>query len=356
MSRSGPKRPRSHELGQAAEQAFAAFVTRRGCLWHPSASGSDYGIDGRVEIVAAGHASGIEFAVQVKGAERLGKAQGRLTGLRASSSTVDYWLSHMSVTLVVAYDFSADELYAEWAHAIPGLRGTLLGDSTKSQIPLSLSAKPLDDDQWRLLIRQAFQMYREMAASVNGMALNSFVGFLYLDLADIQDILFQIVYRLAYVWQPFATPGTIGHAELQTDYPELSAGLTLAGLAASSAYAFANGAHDYFPGSEPLIEKTSELDKAITAKLAETYGFHAEPRSVWPVKLMRIEPVVAYQNLGRIAALLRDFNRELRPMFFAATLQEGRLDLVSNKPRNIRLLMQLLESEFVQAERLDGEQ
>ena len=199
----GPRHTPAQQKGQLAEQIFGAFVIQHGDLWHPTSLGNDIGIDGRVEVLEAGEPTGVEFGVQVKGSDRLAiSRRGNVSAGRAKSSTVRYWLTRLSPTLVAAYDQHQERLYAEWAHRLPGLVDMTRRASPPQRVTLKLPAEQLTSLRWTELRSEAAAMHGLVTTALEDQALREMMGLLHVQLSSIQDVLVEWVYTLAYPGGP----------------------------------------------------------------------------------------------------------------------------------------------------------
>lgn len=113
-----PQRPTAHVVGDEAVRLFVEACPRE---WIPAPLAPDYGLDVRMEIVREGRVTGVEFAAQVKGRDRV-RPQGK-GGVSAhvSHSTVNYWLGKLNPTMIVVADTSQRRLWYSWLeHAYTG--------------------------------------------------------------------------------------------------------------------------------------------------------------------------------------------------------------------------------------------
>lgn len=110
------QRPREHILETSSERAFERVLPDE---WTSDPPKHDYGLDLRVEIfdldqaTKGSHASGLEFAVQLKATD--GETADATT-VSVKRSHIDYWLSLPYPVLVVRYLAATDELYGMWVH------------------------------------------------------------------------------------------------------------------------------------------------------------------------------------------------------------------------------------------------
>jgi len=84
--------------------------------WLTHGQSKDYGIDLRVEIFDGTAATGLEFNVQMKSTS---KGSGQNPGRPVKRSTMNYWASLASPTLVVVAHRPSETLWCTWAHLLP---------------------------------------------------------------------------------------------------------------------------------------------------------------------------------------------------------------------------------------------
>ena len=112
-----PRRPRAHVLETRSRQHVESIFPPE---WVSRRVEDDYGLDMRVEIVAGERMSGQEFAVQLKGTDRL-KISGEDVLHSCKVSTAHYFLHRPEPVMYVVYD--AQENTAYWLWVQPYLRG-----------------------------------------------------------------------------------------------------------------------------------------------------------------------------------------------------------------------------------------
>ena len=112
-----PKRTRAHVLETLSRQHVESIFPTE---WVCRRVEDDYGLDMRVEIVAGEEVSGLEFAVQLKGTDRL-KASGEDVLHSCKVSTAHYFLQRPEPVMYVVYDAQEDAAYWLWVQ--PYLRG-----------------------------------------------------------------------------------------------------------------------------------------------------------------------------------------------------------------------------------------
>ncbi len=110
-SRPMPRRPKAHVNEEGSKKAFLAQIPDE---WTVSKPESDYGVDLVVSIFVAGSATGLQFNVQLKSKETVGKA----AKVSVDQSTRNYWQALDSPTLIVLWDAQTSELWHEWAHLV----------------------------------------------------------------------------------------------------------------------------------------------------------------------------------------------------------------------------------------------
>ncbi|MHC5796480.1 DUF4365 domain-containing protein [Lacisediminihabitans sp. FW035] len=110
-SRAMPRRPKAHVNEEGSKKAFLAQIPDE---WTTSKPESDYGVDLVVNTFVAGSATGLQFNVQLKSKESVGKA----ANVSVDQSTRNYWQALDSPTLIVLWDAQTSELWHEWAHLV----------------------------------------------------------------------------------------------------------------------------------------------------------------------------------------------------------------------------------------------
>ena len=109
-----PQRPTSHVVG---DQAVRFFIASCPSEWAISQIAPDYGLDLRVELVRDGRVTGNEFAVQVKGKNRLQPSSAGVV-VAVKQSTVNYWLGKMCPVMIVAASIMHSRLWFGWLEHI----------------------------------------------------------------------------------------------------------------------------------------------------------------------------------------------------------------------------------------------
>jgi len=112
-----PKRTRAHVLETLSRQHVESIFPTE---WVCRRVEDDYGLDMRVEIVTGEGVSGREFAVQLKGTDRL-KTSGEDVLHSCKVSTAAYFLRRPEPVMYVVYDAQEDTAYWLWVQ--PYLRG-----------------------------------------------------------------------------------------------------------------------------------------------------------------------------------------------------------------------------------------
>lgn len=109
-----PRRPRTHQLEELSERAFAAALPP---AWVVRRMDPDYGIDRLVEIFGDDdRATGLQFHVQLKATDEPDIARAR-GALRFPRETADYYRSLRLPVLIVLYHAPTGKLFGRWFHA-----------------------------------------------------------------------------------------------------------------------------------------------------------------------------------------------------------------------------------------------
>jgi tetratricopeptide (TPR) repeat protein len=104
-----PVRPRQHDIQTASVRAFKEVLPDN---WTAQQREEDYGIDLDVEIFRDSVATGLRFAVQVKGTDDIGRG----LSTRVKWTTRNYWSASVDPVLVVLWDSKSGMLWWRWAH------------------------------------------------------------------------------------------------------------------------------------------------------------------------------------------------------------------------------------------------
>jgi tetratricopeptide (TPR) repeat protein len=107
-----PQRPRAHEV---ETETRTAFEQRIPSAWVYRPTSPDYGLDGDVELFEEGRATGLRFAVQLKGTDDEGV--GALS-VRLRTATCLYYRSLDVPVLLVRYVAPSGQLFVQWFHAL----------------------------------------------------------------------------------------------------------------------------------------------------------------------------------------------------------------------------------------------
>jgi hypothetical protein len=325
-----PRRPEAHRIAQLAEQSFATFVTRHGSIWHGVSAGSDYGIDGRVELVEEDSPIGVEFAVQVKArALQSASRHGVLSAGDLRVSTARYWRTRLTPTLVVVFDTTTEALYAEWAHLISGLPEATAARRRRS-IKLRFPATAqLTGARWRALSEDAKRFHERMTGAFSRDPVRELVGLLYVQLSDAADLLLDWVFLMAYgsvrmsdegtgmvVDRPVAQKFAGGPRFLMNGFIRPLA--VTAQCAALSAAGLARSLRELLSADHPVVEAVEALHLRLWELLDSMYV--GDPPQQCDSETAFVDRDLDGSQvataLGAILLVLRDFNREIRPYLF----------------------------------------
>lgn len=342
---SRPSRPTSHQTGALAEHLFAGFATRFGCIWHPAASGADYGVDGRIEIVESGGSlSGVEFPVQVKGrTSTQSSRRGSVAIGRVQVNTARYWLGRLTPTLLVGVDTNTGAMHAEWVTRLPRLKRAVTERRTsviRVRLPDEAALSP---QRWVDICAEARSHHTRITQALGDDPLRQSFAMLYVQTASALDLLMDWMAMFAYFDVASWT------VEPSTEEPDPETGLR----------AIAVQARDGSPFSGPprLVNETGLRSVLEVVQAAATtigaFG-HALGAKIGPDHPLSTVPVQVYGTLrhwigitvtgadhlrpdedpaagfyerdidwdglvtgvGLAALVLRDFNRDIRLMLF----------------------------------------
>lgn len=130
-----PQRPRAHQLEDISKRAFMSLVPAG---WVVEERQRDYGVDLEVELFdAGGSATGLRFAVQLKGTDEPSLSQALVVRMRAA--TIRYLTQLDIPALLARYHSPTGAFYYRWLHALP----VDLEDSSET-----VSIRLLEADMW----------------------------------------------------------------------------------------------------------------------------------------------------------------------------------------------------------------
>jgi hypothetical protein len=346
-----PQQSDSQRRGKAAEAAFAAFVTQQGHVWHTVGSGNDFGIDGRMELVEAdGSVTGIEFGVQIKGMRAFPEMiDGELHLSTINVSTATYWVSRITITLIVLWEEQSGDFVAAWAHDLMHPDALVRAiEANRRTITLKF---PLDSTSWNASWARLIATARLLHQRTKELLISKHIAEIYQTIlcraADVRDLLLEWVVWLAYDSSEALASRFATTPEGKASWVEAFADLALAPprIVDSSApilttYTLCIPIH-HLRGvlANALATVTTGLriglDNPIVASLA---SFHAA-LSMYYVTIFRAEDrekALAYGSLydeqtmnqlgvwqerlvvvlGLIVLLIRDYERDLRRWLF----------------------------------------
>jgi len=140
-----PRQNKSQEIGRMGERWFVSQLPPNWIFQPPL---DDVGVDGVVVICEAGSLNGAEFRVQIKSSAKwiIRNNSIVLTGLKRS--TIQYWVTGFTPTLIIAYETSSNRGFCAWANQILALRTEELVEDQGSitlEIPMRM---PIDSGVW----------------------------------------------------------------------------------------------------------------------------------------------------------------------------------------------------------------
>jgi hypothetical protein len=208
-----PKRTIQQRRGTLSEAAFAKAVADAGHIFHPSSHDGDFGVDARVEIVRADEVTGIEFGAQVKTKRR--GATGIAVGFK--TSTVVYWTSRITPTLIAVYDDEADRFHVAWVHRLftNGVVAPAIQAGRRSiKVTLDPEVCIALPDGWTRVEEEAAERHAAVERFFDDVHLDGAVREFYCRCADAADLLVDFVSWLAFapttdLVQTLGLPGRI---------------------------------------------------------------------------------------------------------------------------------------------------
>ena len=106
------KWPKSKQTANAGVLFVESVVNDHGSIFHPIHQENDIGIDGFIELVDVGEASGQLLAVQIKSGDSYLAADGRGFRVPVDKAHLSYWASYMVPVVFVCY--SPSKKAAAW--------------------------------------------------------------------------------------------------------------------------------------------------------------------------------------------------------------------------------------------------
>lgn len=97
------KWPKSKQTASAGVLFVESVVNDHGSIFHPIHQENDIGIDGFIELIDVGEASGQLLAVQIKSGDSYLAADGHGFRVPVDKAHLDYWASYMVPVVIVCY-------------------------------------------------------------------------------------------------------------------------------------------------------------------------------------------------------------------------------------------------------------
>jgi hypothetical protein len=336
----GPRRTDVHRTGQVAEAAFAKAVTEAGLIWHPTAAGSDFGIDGKVEVVSDEIVSGAEFNVQIKGTLNADRITDKIDLGPVKVTTMTYWMTKLRPTLLIVHDQQRDELYYGWFHDIVMPVDIFERQRTQTQrMRLRMEARRLNADAWTAICADTIAAHEALEAAFDHTPVRSYYHMVYCLAADVSDILTDVVTDLAYS-SPLILALEFGDPENRESYlkrfieemptaPQLSLRRDDAFLIPMVLEALDHELQGFLVGrsmfhaDNPIVRSTESVQRTLRGLLSDMMHPAMDVASPEPskgdgprVSRMMADIVKLVYGAGLILVLLRDYQRELRPFLF----------------------------------------
>jgi Domain of unknown function (DUF4365) len=333
----GPRRTAAQQTGQVAEAAFAKAAAKAGMIWHPTSAGSDFGIDGKVEIVQSGTVGGAEFNVQIKGTTSSKRIGQKVDLGLVKVSTVTYWTSKLLPTLLVVYDEPLDRLFHGWLHDVTS-PAAVLDRQTKGhdRMRLRMPPKLLNESAWGEVETEARRAHEAVRAAFDHAPVRSYYHVLYCLAADVTDLLADVVAGIAYE-SPLSLSLQFGEgdpermASLAEEFANCLPPQPAGALKREAPFvlmqiqaldhemqAFLFGKFMFHPDN-PIVRATETVQRTLRGIIDEIMPeLHGpEPTGNKPaLRWAKVEIVNLVIGVGLILVLLRDYQRELRPFLF----------------------------------------
>ena len=151
-----PRQSSSQETGRIGERWFVSQLPPNWVFQPPL---EDVGIDGVVVICGSGPADGLEFRVQIKSSAEFTRRGDALVVPNIKRSTLRYWVTGFTPTLLVAFETSSGKAFCAWANELLAARADLL-DDTNGMAALELHTRmPVTDAAWAQIREQLSGLY-----------------------------------------------------------------------------------------------------------------------------------------------------------------------------------------------------
>jgi len=190
----GPKQTEAGRLGNTGEAYVTYLLRQRGLIVHPVHRENDFGFDGRVEVTSGdGIVLPSEFYLQIKSVASATVTEDNCIRVHpVKTTTVAYWLTKLSATLLVVYSEDTETCYWQWADiAIPPMRLIeALRDGQKTLTPRLPCDNTLAERAWPELLNTAHSRYAYIAEAANNRAILRDCLVIYRVVSDAVDILF----------------------------------------------------------------------------------------------------------------------------------------------------------------------
>jgi hypothetical protein len=197
----GPNETGAQQLGREAESTFASAAVARGHLWHPTASGNDFGVDGVIELVAKGSVTGRIAGVQIKGTDRLKVTpDGSIRLPTIKLSTASYWFARIQPTLIVVWERPTSNLLWTWAHdllPIEEFSALVRRNQTTARLVMKVP-RTLDASGWDDVEAEINALHVRTVRAMNERHVREICESLLCRVADAQDVLVEWITWIGY--------------------------------------------------------------------------------------------------------------------------------------------------------------
>jgi hypothetical protein len=208
-------------------------------------------------------------------------------------------------------------------------------------------------------------MHQTIVGALEDDALRSMLGVLHVRLAGIQDVLVEWVYMLAYPrGQRIDVGGEsvellgLRPARFQSEGGQLFP-IWLAEGAVHLTDGFRRGLEPHLDVTHPLYQIIDGLSRSLNDTVGGMYADEPPPPPSEPGPALRWRHVhypKMLLNLGVVALLIRDFNREIRPFLFPWQSHFEGFQHLPDEARTLKIVRDLSEDLFTPTAELLGPQ
>ena len=145
---------KSQIVGREGERWFSSLLPSEWTIQRPI---DDFGTDGIVAIGTESNVLPLEFGVQIKSSVNFKSVGGKIVVPRISSAMLQYWLSKLLPTLLVAYDAKRRTGYYDWVHNLV-TNEQILNKEGKHFLHID-SKRQFSDLSWRQISTETTELH-----------------------------------------------------------------------------------------------------------------------------------------------------------------------------------------------------